>query len=91
MLVGDDGHSVVGERWLANIYTASSGLAGDLVNVGYHTEYDDEEEIVSTVNDARVDRAFWACCCHEVGGDASIGVMDDYILATSTQRNAVVC
>ena len=75
-LSGDDGQSVVSDG-NTNIYV-NGGRFGDLVNVGYHAKYDDEEEIMSDVNDARVDRAF-GLVVSQVGGDTSIKVMDDYV------------
>lgn len=76
VLAGDDGVSVVSDG-NTNV-RINGGSFGDLVNVGYHTKYDDEEEIMSVVNDARVDRAF-GLVVSEVGGDASIGVTGDYV------------
>lgn len=76
VLAGDDGVSVVSDG-NTNIYVRG-GSFGDLVNVGYHTDYENEEEIMSVVNDARVDRAF-GLVVNEVGGDTSIGVMGDYV------------
>ena len=75
-LAGDDGASVISDG-NTNVYVRG-GTFSDLVNVGYHTDYDDEEEIASAVIDARVDRAF-GLVVSEVGGDASIGVMSDYV------------
>lgn len=76
VLAGDDGVSVVSDG-NTNIYVRG-GSFGDLVNVGYHTDYGVDDEIMSVVNDARVDRAF-GLVVSQVGGDASIGVMGDYV------------
>ena len=76
VLAGDDGVSVVSDG-NTNIYVRG-GSFGDLVNVGYHTDYGYDDEIMSVVNDARVDRAF-GLVVSQVGGDASIGVMGDYV------------
>lgn len=76
VLAGDDGVSVVSDG-NTNIYVRG-GSFGDLVNVGYHTDYENEEEIMSVVNDARVDRAF-GLVVSQVGGVTSIKVMDDYV------------
>ena len=76
VLAGDDGVSVVSDG-NTNIYVRG-GSFGDLVNVGYHTDYGYDDEIMSIVNDARVDRAF-GLVVSQVGGDASIGVMGDYV------------
>lgn len=76
VLTGDDGQSVVSDG-NTNIYVRG-GSFGDLVNVGYHTDYGYDDEIMSVVNDARVDRAF-GLVVSQVGGDASIKVMDDYV------------
>ena len=76
VLTGDDGVSVVSDG-NTNIYVRG-GSFGDLINVGYHSDYDTEDEIMSVVNDARVDRAF-GLVVSQVGGDASIRVMGDYV------------
>ena len=76
VLAGDNGQSVVSDG-NTNIRVAG-GNFGDLINVGYHTDYGVDEEIMSVVNDARVDRAF-GLVVSQVGGDASIGVMGDYV------------
>ena len=76
VLTGDDGVSVVSDG-NTNIYVRG-GSFGDLVNVGYHTDYGYDDEIMSVVNDARVDRAF-GLVVSQVGGDASIRVMGDYV------------
>lgn len=76
VLAGDDGVSVVSDG-NTNIRVAG-GSFGDLVNVGYRTDYGYDDEIMSVVNDARVDRAF-GLVVSQVGGDASIGVMGDYV------------
>ena len=76
VLAGDDGQSVVSDG-NTNV-RINGGTFGDLVNVGYHTDYENEEEIMSVVNDARVDRAF-GLVVSQVGGDASIRVMGDYV------------
>ena len=76
VLAGDDGVSVVSDG-NTNIYVRG-GSFGDLVNVGYHTDYGYDDEIMSVVNDARVDRAF-GLVVSQVGGDASIRVMGDYV------------
>ena len=76
VLAGDNGQSVVSDG-NTNIRVAG-GNFGDLINVGYHTDYGVDEEIMSAVNDARVDRAF-GLVASQVGGDASIGVMGDYV------------
>ena len=76
VLASDDGQSVV-SNGNTNIYVRG-GSFGDLVNVGYHTDYEYDDEIMSVVNDARVDRAF-GLVVSQVGGDASIRVMGDYV------------
>lgn len=76
VLTGDDGASVI-SNGNTNIYVRG-GSFGDLINVGYHSDYDAEDEIMSVVNDARVDRAF-GLVVSQVGGDASIRVMGDYV------------
>ena len=76
VLSGDDGASII-SNGNTNVYVLR-GSFGNFINVGYHTDYDNEEETMSVVNNARVDRAF-GLVVNEVGGDASIGVMGDYV------------
>lgn len=76
VFAGDDGVSVV-SGGNTNIYVRGGGF-GDLVNVGYHVDYENEEEIMSVVSDARVDRAF-GLVVSQVGGVTSVKVMDDCV------------
>lgn len=76
VLAGEDGASVV-SNGNTNV-RINGGTFGDLVNVGYHTDYEYDDEIMSVVNDARVDRAF-GLVVSQVGGDTSIKVMDNYV------------
>lgn len=76
VLAGNEGASVVSDG-NTNV-RISGGSFGDLVNVGYYDEYGVNDENMSAIDDARVERGF-GLVIGQVGGDTSIGVLNDYV------------